>query len=68
MNTIATVILIGSMLFSNMANAVTITTTTTTLCADGTVRKEVTVKNVKGEIVDHYVAVPFDVCSETIEP
>lgn len=68
MNTIATVILIGSMLFSNMANAVTFTRTETTFLNGEQVRRETTVTNWRGEVIEHYVAVPFSVHSQTTEP
>ncbi len=59
MNTIVTIMLIGSMLFSGMSNANAITTNSsiTTLQADGSIRKEVTVTNIRGEIVEHYVTI-----------
>ena len=57
MNTIATVILIGSMLFSGMPNAITTNSSITTLQADGSIRKEVTITNIRGEIIEHYVTI-----------
>ena len=59
MNTIVTIMLIGSMLFSGMSNANAITTNSsiTTLQADGSIRKEVTATNIRGEIVEHYVTI-----------
>lgn len=59
MNTIVTIMLIGSMLFSGMSNANAITTNNsiTTLQADGSSRKEVTITNIRGEIIEHYVTI-----------
>ena len=59
MNAIVTIMLIGSMLFSGMSNANAITTNSsiTTLQADESIRKEVTVTNIRGEIVEHYVTI-----------
>lgn len=51
MNAIVTIMLIGSMLFSGMSNAIT------TLQADGSIRKEVTITNIRGEIIEHYVTI-----------
>ena len=57
MNAIVTIMLIGSMLFSGMPNAVTTNRSITTLQADGSVKKEVTVTNIRGEIIEHYVTI-----------
>lgn len=57
MNAIVTIMLIGSMLFGGMSNAVTTNNSITTLQADGSVKKEVTVTNIRGEIIEHYVAI-----------
>ena len=57
MNAIVTIMLIGSMLFSGMSNAVTTNSSITTLQADGSVKKEVTVTNIRGEIIEHYVTI-----------
>lgn len=57
MNTIVTIMLIGSMLFSGMSNAITTNSSITTLNADGSIRKEVTITNIRGEIVEHYVTI-----------
>lgn len=59
MNAIVTIMLIGSMLFSGMSNANAITTNSsnTTLQADGSIRKEVTVTNIRGETIEHYVTI-----------
>ena len=57
MNAIVTIMLIGSMLLSGMPNAVTTNSSITTLQADGSVKKEVTVTNIRGEIIEHYVTI-----------
>ena len=57
MNAIVTIMLIGSMLFSGMPNAITTNSSVTTLQADGSIRKEVTITNIRGEIVEHYVTI-----------
>ena len=57
MNAIVTIMLIGSMLFSGMPNAITTNSSITTLQADGSIRKEVTITNIRGEIVEHYVTI-----------
>ena len=57
MNAIVTIMLIGSMLFGGMSNAVTTNRSITTLQADGSVKKEVTVTNIRGEIIEHYVTI-----------
>ena len=57
MNAIVTIMLIGSMLFGGMPNTVTTNSSITTLQADGSVKKEVTVTNIRGEIIEHYVTI-----------
>ena len=57
MNAIVTIMLIGSMLFGGMPNAVTTNSIITTPQADGSVKKEVTVTNIRGEIIEHYVTI-----------
>ena len=57
MNAIVTIMLIGSMLFGGMSNAVTTNSSITTLQADGSVKKEVTVTNIRGEIIENYVTI-----------
>lgn len=57
MNAIVTIMLIGSMLFSGMSNAITTNSSITTLNADGSIRKEVTITNIRGEIIEHYVTI-----------
>lgn len=57
MNAIVTIMLISSMLFSGMSNAITTNSSITTLHADGSVKKEVTVTNIRGEIIEHYVTI-----------
>ena len=57
MNAIVTIMLIGSMLFGGMSNTVTTNSSITTLQADGSVKKEVTVTNIRGEIIEHYVTI-----------
>lgn len=57
MNAIVTIMLIGSMLFSGMPNAITTNSSITTLNADGSIRKEVTITNIRGEIIEHYVTI-----------
>ena len=57
MNAIVTIMLIGSMLLGGMPNAVTTNSSITTLQADGSVKKEVTVTNIRGEIIEHYVTI-----------
>ena len=57
MNAIVTIMLIGSILFGGIPNAVTTNSSITTLQADGSIRKEVTITNIRGEIVEHYVTI-----------